>query len=168
MIFLNRSRAPLSPSRYRKHGRGCETDWQARPWQSFFPRQIVGVMPALVVLVITCGLVITPFRTMKLVGIRPSVQGPFAPLNQWRDPVECMHFHGEGNDGVGPFILRGACNTNTGVMTATKTYMTHEWKWCGMVTPFGMAGVWRFEANTGWWWIWQRERSNHPATSVPD
>ena len=95
-----------------------------------------------------------------------SVQGQ----NQGRDLVEYAHFHGEGNDDVGQFILRGTCNTNTGVVTATKAYMTDEWpwKWRGILTPFGMVGIWSVDSNTGWWWIWPREWSNSPATTVPD
>ena len=98
-----------------------------------------------------------------------SVQGPNAPPpNLGRDPVEYMHFYGEGTDGLGLFILRGTCNTSTGVVKATKAYMVHEWEWQGMITPFGMAGIWSVESNTGWWWIWPLEWSNIPSSTGPD
>jgi hypothetical protein len=96
------------------------------------------------------------------------VQGPLAlPPSTGPDPSETIHFRGEGYDGVGTFTLRGSCDTRTGAVTATKSYVTHEWNWQGMVTPFGMAGIWGgiFLTRGGWWWIWPREWSNNPATA---
>ena len=96
-----------------------------------------------------------------------SVQDPIASPNQEPDSVEYMHFRGEGHDGAGTFTLRGTCNMSTGVVMATNAYTAHEWEseWQGMVTPFGMAGIWSVESNTGWWWIWPREWSNNPVTT---
>ena len=80
-----------------------------------------------------------------------------------------LHFRGEGHDGVGKFIIQGACDTRMGVISACKTYEMHQWWWRGMLTPFGMAGMWgpSWSANSswghGWWWIWPREWS--PATT---
>jgi len=98
------------------------------------------------------------------------VQGPLAfPPNAGTDPYETVHFRGEGHDSVGTFTLRGSCDTCTGAVTATKSYSTHEWNWQGMVTPFGMAGIWGdILLGGGWWWIWPREWSNKPATTEAD
>jgi hypothetical protein len=95
-----------------------------------------------------------------------SVQDSIDFQNQGRDPVE--YFGGEGHDGSGRFMLRGTCNTSTGVVVVTITYTEYEWEseWQGMVTPFGMAGIWSVESNTGgWWWIWPREWSNNSSTT---
>jgi hypothetical protein len=92
-----------------------------------------------------------------------SVEGPPAYLRP--DSSECTHFYGEGHDGVGTFSLRGTCDSLTGLVSATKAYTTHEWKWQGMMTPFGMAGVWSGGFITGCWWIWPREWSSNPATT---
>jgi hypothetical protein len=98
------------------------------------------------------------------------VQGPLAlPPNARPNPSETIHFRGDGHDGVGTFTLRGSCDTCTGAVTATKSYGTHEWNWRGMVTPFGMAGIWGdYLLGGGWWWIWPREWSNKPATTEAD
>jgi hypothetical protein len=92
------------------------------------------------------------------------------PPNAGPGPSEIIHFRGEGHDGVGTFTLRGSCDTRTGAVTATKSYATHDWHWQGMVTPFGMAGIWGgiLLAGGGWWWIWPREWSNNPATTEAD
>jgi hypothetical protein len=89
------------------------------------------------------------------------VQGPLALTpNVGPDPSETIHFRGEGHDSVGTFTLRGSCDTCTGTVTATKSYVTHEWAWRGMITPFGMAGIWGDHLlGCGWWWIWPREWS---------
>ena len=67
-----------------------------------------------------------------------------------------VYFHGEGRDGVGTFVVLGKCNVHTGVMSAIKGYTTmmNMWDWRGMVTPFGMAGMWGPGRSGGWWWIW--------------
>jgi hypothetical protein len=97
------------------------------------------------------------------------VHGPIAsPANLEPDFIEWVHFRGEGHDGVGTFTLRGSCHKPTGEVTAIKAYATHQWKWQGMVTPFGMAGIWGLESNSGWWWIWPREWSNNSSTTGPD
>ena len=78
-----------------------------------------------------------------------------------------LHFRGEGHDGVGKFVIHGACDTRTGMVGATKVYEMHQWEWRGMLTPFGMAGMWGPSWGAGWgagwWWIWPREWS--PATT---
>ena len=79
------------------------------------------------------------------------------------DRSRLRRFHGEGHDGVGPFTVNGSCDIDDGVVQATKAYETHQWAWYGMLTPFGMAGVWGVGFNSGWWWIWPREWS--PATA---
>ena len=92
------------------------------------------------------------------------------PSNAGPDPSQTIPFRGGGHDGVGTFTLRGSCDTSTGAVTARKSYTTHEWIWQGMVTPFGMAGIWNdiFYTRCGWWWIWPREWSNNPATTEAD
>ena len=100
-----------------------------------------------------------------------SIKGPISPLpfpGLDPDSSERIDFRGEGLDGVGTFTLRGCCNIRTGVVTATKAYMMHKWMWRGMVTPFGMAGIWGLGPATGWWWIWPREWSDYPATTGPE
>jgi hypothetical protein len=100
-----------------------------------------------------------------------TVKGPISHLpfqGPESDPLEHIDFRGEGLDGVGVFSLKGCCNIRTGLVTATKAYATHEWKWRGMVTPFGMAGIWGLGTFTGWWWIWPREWSDYPATTGSD
>jgi len=79
----------------------------------------------------------------------------------------CMrYFHAEGHDGAGPFTVCGSCDIDDGVVQATKAYDTHQWDWYGMLTPFGMAGVWGVGWDSGWWWIWPREWS--PTTARCD
>ena len=74
-----------------------------------------------------------------------------------------VHFHGEGRDVEGKFVIAGTCDTRTGVVSAMKAYETYVLEWRGMLTPFGMAGMWDPSQNTGsswgagWWWIWPRE-----------
>ena len=72
-------------------------------------------------------------------------------------------FLGKGHDGVGPFNISGWCNERTGEVNAIKAYETVQWKWCGVLTPFGMVGIWAPERCSGRWWIWPREWS--PTTS---
>ena len=95
------------------------------------------------------------------------IQGPLALISAGPGPSETILFSGEGHDGVGTFTLRGSCDTRTGAVMARKSYATHEWSWQGMVTPFGMAGIWGdiFLTRGGWWYIWPREWSNNPATT---
>jgi hypothetical protein len=76
------------------------------------------------------------------------------------------YFRGEGHDRVGPFTISGSCDIDGGVVQATKAYETHRWDWYGMLTPFGMAGVWGVGWDSGWWWIWPREWS--PTTARHD
>ena len=93
------------------------------------------------------------------------------PPNSGPDHRETIEFRGEGHDGVGEFTLRGTCDTSTGEVTARKSYATHRWFWKGMVTPFGMAGIWdddTFFTRGGWWWIWPREWSKKSATTEAD
>ncbi|KAI0290263.1 hypothetical protein B0F90DRAFT_1787663 [Multifurca ochricompacta] len=71
-----------------------------------------------------------------------------------------IYFRGEGTDNVGPFSLRGSCDTKTGLVIATKAYVnSHQWEWRGMLTPFGIVGMWGAQWYGGWWWIWPREWS---------
>jgi len=82
-----------------------------------------------------------------------------------------VYFRGEGADGVGSFILEGSSDMEAGVVIARKTYVGgHWWEWLGVITPFGMVGVWGAGSQThGWWWIWPQEwseRSPAPAATV--
>jgi len=69
-----------------------------------------------------------------------------------------VYFSGEGADSVGQFTLEGSSNTKTGAVVARKTYVgSHWWDWYGVITPFGMVGVWGpcidIRDTHGWWWI---------------
>ncbi|KAH8984377.1 hypothetical protein EDB86DRAFT_2963399 [Lactarius hatsudake] len=80
-----------------------------------------------------------------------------------------VYFRGDGADRVGLFTLEGSSDTQTGVVIARKTYVgAHWWDWRGVITPFGMVGVWGTERrNLGWWWVWPQvwsERSLAPPT----
>ena len=77
-----------------------------------------------------------------------------------------QYFHGEGHDDVGPFTVRGECDFDSGMVQAHKVYQTHQWYWNGIVTHFGMVGVWGVGLDGGWWWIWPREWS--PTTAQYD
>ncbi|KAH9969193.1 hypothetical protein BGW80DRAFT_646598 [Lactifluus volemus] len=70
---------------------------------------------------------------------------------------DCIYFDGEGHDDVGEFSLRGSCDTLTGAVWASKAYRevdSPHWYWSGMLTPFGMVGVWGEDdsGDGGWWW----------------
>ncbi|KAH9046137.1 hypothetical protein EDB84DRAFT_1467852, partial [Lactarius hengduanensis] len=83
-----------------------------------------------------------------------------------------LYFRGDGADSVGLFTLEGSSDTQTGVVIARKTYVgAHWWDWRGVITPFGMVGVWGTETqNSGWWWVWPQEwseRSPAPPTVTP-
>ena len=86
-----------------------------------------------------------------------------ADTDEAHDRVHC--FRGEGRDGGGKFGIIGTCDTRTGMVSAMKAYETFVWEWRGMLTPFGMAGMWgsSWAASSnwggGWWWIWPREWS---------
>jgi hypothetical protein len=74
-----------------------------------------------------------------------------------------LYFGGEGHDNVGPFTLRGSCHIPTGTIEAVKTYpgvMMASLHWAGMVTPFGMVGIWCDTDYRGWWWVWPAEWSS--------
>jgi len=73
-----------------------------------------------------------------------------------------VYLRGEGADSMGSFALEGASDTETGVVTAVKTYAGAHWReWHGVITPFGMVGVWNIGTHThGWWWIWPQEWSD--------
>jgi len=89
------------------------------------------------------------------------------PLLSSSDADSHLHgFLGKGHDGVGPFTISGRCNARTGEVDAIKAYETFQWKWCGVLTPFGMVGIWAPEWRGGRWWIWPREWS--PTTSRND
>jgi hypothetical protein len=79
------------------------------------------------------------------------------------DHSRTQYFYGEGHDGTGPFTIGGSCDIDDGVVQATKVYETHQWDWHGMLTPFGMGGVWGVGLDCGWWWIWPREWSSATA-----
>jgi hypothetical protein len=71
-----------------------------------------------------------------------------------------VYFRGEGADGAGSFTLKGASDTETGVVIAVKSYGHWGWDWRGVITPFGMVGVWGTGTRaSGWWWIWPQEWS---------
>ena len=72
---------------------------------------------------------------------------------------DCVYFGGEGHDGVGTFTVMGVCDVRTGAVSAIKRYSSHWWEWRGMVTPFGMTGMWGPGWSGGWWWIWPQEWS---------
>ena len=81
-----------------------------------------------------------------------------------------VYLRGEGIDNMGEFTLNGECDTRTGVVDARKAYVGAHWcdsSWNGLVTPFGMVGVWGNKSDgDGWWWIWPEvwsERSPVPA-----
>jgi hypothetical protein len=84
----------------------------------------------------------------------------------------CVYFDGEGSDHVGNFSLRGSCHTLTGAVWASKTYhdVGPQWFWSGMLTPFGMVGVWGGDdggfMDGGWWWVWPREWSPRPGDAA--
>ena len=108
--------------------------------------------------------VIDPFMFLELYTIKGPIDPlPFPILEP--DPSERINLQGEGYDGIWRFTLQGYCNMRTGAVTATKAYATQEWPWRGMVTPFGMAGIWGLGSKWGWWWIWPREWS---ATTGPN
>ena len=88
----------------------------------------------------------------------PPVQNDDVNTDAGADP-DRVHFYGEGRDGVGMFIITGTCKKSTGVVRAIKAYATHSWEWRGVLTPFGMAGIWGPDWGGGWWWIWPREWS---------
>jgi hypothetical protein len=75
------------------------------------------------------------------------------------DPNHMSYFCGEGHDGVAPFTIAGWCDVCTGVVGAIKAYEMIQWEWHGVVTPFGMVGIWGPGWGGGWWWIWPREWS---------
>ena len=81
-----------------------------------------------------------------------------------------VYFHGEGADSVGSFSLEGSADLQTGLVIARKSYVgIHWWSWNGLITPFGMVGVWGIESGAyGWWWIWPEEWSERsPASQTP-
>jgi hypothetical protein len=75
--------------------------------------------------------------------------------------VNKVYFRGEGVDEVGSFTLEGACETETGVVIAVKSYDRYlDREFHGVITPFGMVGVWAQSTfPLGWWWIWPQEWS---------
>ena len=80
-----------------------------------------------------------------------------------------VYFLGEGADSGGSFLLEGSADTHTGVVSAKKTYVgAHWWDWNGLITPFGMVGVWSLEsgAYNRWWWIWPEEWSERSPASL--
>ena len=92
-----------------------------------------------------------------------------APPTPAAEAAYKVYFCGEGADNVGSFTLEGSSDTQTGVVIARKVYAgAHWWDWYGVITPFGMVGVWGTGSNAfGWWWIWPQEwseRSTAPAT----
>jgi hypothetical protein len=78
-----------------------------------------------------------------------------------------VYFCGEGADSVGSFFLEGSADMHTGTVAARKSYVgAHWWHWRGVITPFGMVGVWGTDTDSyGWWWIWPREWSEGTPTS---
>jgi hypothetical protein len=83
-----------------------------------------------------------------------------APPPSANAAANMVYFRGEGADSAGSFTLKGASDTETGVVIAVKNYGRWEWKWHGVITPFGMIGVWGTGTQaSGWWWIWPQEWS---------
>jgi hypothetical protein len=77
-----------------------------------------------------------------------------------------VYFRGEGAEtyapnSAAPFTLEGAADTENGVVIAAKRYSGGtRWEWHGVITPFGMVGVWGTGTQaSGWWWIWPQEWS---------
>ena len=76
-----------------------------------------------------------------------------------------VYFRGQGAEtyatAVSSFTLEGASDTENGVVIATKKYGGGtRWDWHGVITPFGMVGVWGHGTQaSGWWWIWPQEWS---------
>ncbi|KAI0246803.1 hypothetical protein BJV78DRAFT_112304 [Lactifluus subvellereus] len=58
--------------------------------------------------------------------------------------AETEYLLGEGQDDMGPFSLRGTCDTRTGSVTTVKAHTAHTSLdyWGGIITPFGMVGRW--------------------------
>ena len=75
--------------------------------------------------------------------------------------VNKVYFRGEGMDNVGSFTLEGAAETESGVVIAVKMYSEFlRREWHGVITPFGMVGVFGVGTDAfGWWWIWPQEWS---------
>ena len=101
-----------------------------------------------------------------------------APPPSTDEAANKVYFRGEGTEGANSFTLRGAVDTDTGVVKATRTYGNgggfHQWNWYGVITPFGMVGTRGVGAvfyGNGWWWIWPQEWSERspalPATATP-
>lgn len=78
-----------------------------------------------------------------------------------------VYFCGEGADSVGSFFLEGSADTHTGAVAARKSYVgAHWWRWYGVITPFGMVGVWATDTDPcGWWWVWPQEWSEQSPVS---
>ena len=94
------------------------------------------------------------------IKLRAAPPPPPSDSDNDSDPNRRSHFSGEGHDGVGSFTLTGWCDAHTGYVSAIKAYEAQLWEWRGMLTPFGMAGIWGPEWGGGWWWIWPREWSS--------
>jgi hypothetical protein len=144
--FLNHNWEPPTPYYYRKHDRGCETDFESLVDSQESPMPLE-----------RC------FMFLELYSVQDSIDFP----NQERDPVE--YFGGKGHYESGTLTLKGTCNTSTGVVVLKITTTGGGFEeWQGMVSPFGMAGVWGLQSCNGWWWIWPREWSDYPATTGSD
>ena len=63
----------------------------------------------------------------------------------------------DGVDNVGKFNLRGSITTMTGKFEMTKRYteLSITWEWRGVLTPFGLIGIWGDNVYGGWVWLWK-------------
>ena len=72
--------------------------------------------------------------------------------------AELVPLSAAGMDSVGAFTLRGRISCHNGQLAFVKQYINGpRWQWWGLMTPFGMVGMWYGAANTnrGWFWLWK-------------
>ena len=69
--------------------------------------------------------------------------------------LESFRVHARGTDSIGDFTLSGWMEKQTGNFEITKQYIgSHSWSWTGLMTPFGLVGMWGESAD--WFWLWKR------------
>ena len=65
--------------------------------------------------------------------------------------VNKVYFRGESTGGAGS--LEGASDTETVVVIVLESLEGSVWNWRGVITLFGMVGVWGTGTRaSGWWW----------------
>jgi hypothetical protein len=62
-------------------------------------------------------------------------------------------FRGDGHAIVGPLTVARWCDARTSVVGVINVYEMDKVEWRGMLTPFGIAGIWDPDWDGGWWWI---------------